>query len=257
MRAGAALVTQDPDFEHVIGTFGQPQARPERARELDLAIEHRPTANVRWQIALYDRRERDVLRLEDAENRIIDGRLVFTSSLTPSWRNALTGSSRGVEVLVRRRDPSRLNGWLGYAYGTTRYDDASRGESYWGDFDQRHTLSAYGQYRLSPRMSVGAKLRYGSNFPIAGYFVERPSGLFVGGTRNAVRLAPYSRLDVRADRTFNYATRRLTLFVEVINVFNRTNSAQTTGVASVTSRAFEYTSTMFPLLPTAGVRIDF
>jgi TonB dependent receptor len=257
VRAGASLVAQEPDVEHVIGTFGRPDVRAERARDLDAAIEYRPAANVRWRIAAYDRRERNVLRLEDAENRMVDGRLVFASSLVPSWRNALTGSARGVELLVQRRDPTRLNGWIGYSYGRIRYDDPARGEAYWGDFDQRHTLSAYGQFRLSPRTSVAAKLRYGSNFPIAGYFEERPTGLFVGRSRNAVRLPPYSRLDVRADRAFNYGSRRLTLFVEVINVFNRTNSAQTNGVVGVTSRAFEYTSTMFPMLPTAGVRFDF
>lgn len=41
--------------------------------------------------------------------------------------------------------------------------------------------------------------------------------------RNALRLPAYSRLDVRADRAFNWSGRRLTVFVDVANILNRTN----------------------------------
>ena len=241
----------------MIGTFGRPDVGAERARSLDVAIAHRPTPNVQWQIAVYDRRERDILRFQDSETRVVDGRLVFAATLQPFWQNALAGSSRGVELVVQRRDPARFNGWIGYSYGQLRYDDAGRGESFWADVDQRHTLSAYGQYRLSPRTSAGAKLRFGSNVAYPGYFEERPTGLFAGAERNTVRLPQYARLDLRADRTFNYDKRRLTLFVEIINVLNRTNVAPANGVISFTGRALAFTDQMFPLLPSAGIRIDF
>jgi len=257
LRAGGALAEQAPGFAQVIGTFGDPEARAERARHLDVALEHRPSANVRWQVAVYDRHERDILRLENNETRLVDGRLVYASSLSPSWRNALGGSARGIELIVQRRDPARFSGWVGYSYGRLRYDDSVSGESFWGDFDQRHTFSAFGDYRVSPQTSVGAKMRFGSNFPVAGYFDERQGGLFAGSARNVVRLPEYARLDLRADRAFNYNQRRLTLFVEVINVFNRTNVASANGVVAITGRALEFTDTMFPLLPSAGVRIDF
>jgi hypothetical protein len=257
LRAGSALAEQVPAFEQVVGTFGRADAGAERARHLDLALEHRPSANVRWQVAVYDREERDVMRLEDSETRIVDNRLVFASSLVPAWRNALSGTARGVELIVQRPDSARFSGWLGYSYGHFRYHDGVSGESFWSDFDQRHTFTGYGRFRLSSQTSVGAKMRYGSNFPIAGYFEERPSGLFAGGARNTVRLPEYARLDVRADRTFNYTRRRLTAFVEIVNVLNRTNVAPAGGVVSATGRALEFTDTMFPLLPSAGIRIDF
>jgi hypothetical protein len=49
----------------------------------------------------------------------------------------------------------------------------------------------------------------------------------------------------------------LTLFVEVVNVLNRTNVAPAIGVISGAGRAADFINTMFPLLPSAGVRIDF
>jgi len=257
VRAGAALADQVPDFESVVGTFGTSDARRERARQLDIGLEHQVNPHLRWQIALYDRREDDILRLEDGETRLLDRQLVFASSLTPSWRNALAGSARGIELVLERPGPARFTGSLGYSYGRQRYHDALTGDSFWADFDQRHTLTGYGQFRLSPKTSLGAKMRVGSNFPIAGYFEQRADGLFVGSDRNAVRLPAYTRLDLRADRSFTYDHRRLTLFLEVINVFNRSNLAPANGVVSATGRALNFTESMFPLLPSAGVRVDF
>jgi len=257
IRAGGALADQVPQFAQVIGTFGNRDAQVEHARHLDAAIEHRPTANVRWQVAVYDRREQDVLRLENSETRFVDRGVVFASSLTPSWQNALRGSARGVEVMLQRRDPARVSGWIGYSYGQFRYHDAATGESFRSDVDQRHTFTAYGQFRMSPRTSVGAKLRLGSNIPLPGYFEERPTGLFVGRDRNTVRLPEYARLDLRADRTFNYSRRRLTMFVEVINVLDHDNVAPANGVVGATGRAVDFTDTLFPFLPSAGIRIDF
>jgi len=41
--------------------------------------------------------------------------------------------------------------------------------------------------------------------------------------RNGLRLPAYARLDLRADRTFTWSSRRVTLFAEVANTLNRRN----------------------------------
>ena len=65
-------------------------------------------------------------------------------------------------------------------------------------------------------------MRYGSNFPIQGYIQRRPR-LLLSAQRNGSRLPEYSRLDLRADRTFTYRKSRLTLFLEVVNATNQDN----------------------------------
>jgi hypothetical protein len=174
------------------------------------------------------------------------------------FANALTGSSRGVELSLSRLDPNGLSGWISYAYGRAKYDDAITGESYWGDFDQRHIVNIYGQYRLTGRTNVSVKFRAGSNVPVAGYFVERDGGLFLSGQRNDVRLPTYARLDLRADRTFHFTRRRLTLYVEVLNVLDRTNLGPADGTVRVrTQEALGFVEQLFPLLPAAGFLIEF
>ena len=75
-------------------------------------------------------------------------------------------------------------------------------------------------YRFSHRFSVSGKYRAGSNFPIPGYYTRRGDAYFVSEQRNALRLPSYARLDLRANRTFDWSRKRLTLFAEVINVLN-------------------------------------
>jgi hypothetical protein len=151
-----------------------------------------------------------------------------------------------------------LSGWVGYSYDRTDLIDQTTGEHFASDWDQRHTLNAYAIYRHASRTSVSARLRVGSNFPLPGYYREVNGEYFLSGERNQVRLPAYGRLDVRADRSFTYQRRRLTLFVEAVNVFNRTNVAASDPTISIPSgRVRSVTENLFPLLPLAGVLVEF
>src|SRR6185295_10216024 len=120
-------------------------------------------ATARWQVTFYNREERDVLWLPGSEVRL-DGTELVPLIDYPSG-NLLDGYARGVEFLVQRRSASGLSGWLSYSLGVNRYHDRVTGESFDGDFDQRHTFNAYGMYRVTDRFSVAGKWRIGSNVP--------------------------------------------------------------------------------------------
>lgn len=113
-------------------------------------------------------------------------------------------------------------------------------------------------YRLSARTSVSARLRAGSNVPAPGYYVRRDAAWFVSSTRNEVRVPVYSRLDLRANRTFNWSRKRLTLFAEVMNVLNRDNVRFTPpGINTRTGQASGLFESMIPFVPSAGILIEF
>jgi hypothetical protein len=91
-----------------------------------------------------------------------------------------------------------------------------------------------------------------------GYWQQRGPLLFVGEHRNDVRLPGYGRLDIRANHVFNYTKRRLTLFVEVMNVLGRSNTRwNTPGIALRTGQAFDYLQELFPRMPSAGLLLEF
>jgi hypothetical protein len=159
--------------------------------------------------------------------------------------------------VLMRRSTLGLSGWIGYMWSHTRARDRQTAEAFDGDFDQRHTLNMVVTQRLSYRTSVGAKLRVGSNVPLTGYFAGTLDDLHLAATRNTVRLPTYARLDLRATRTFTFDTRRLTLFVEVMNALGRDNYGQSDGTIRNTLRAEGYLERMIPFVPSAGFLIEF
>jgi hypothetical protein len=210
------------------------------------------------QLTVYNREEHDLVRNYVAEPQVRSDRIPFHVLTRGGWANALDGHSRGVEVLVQRRSNRGLSGWLSYSFGVNRYRDQLTGESFDGDYDQRHTLNAYGMQRITNRFSLAGKLRIGSNTPAVGYWEQRNGDYFVASARNALRVPVYARLDLRANRTFNWQTKRLTLFVEVMNVLGRENVRyERPGVNRRTGQAFGIFSTMIPRVPSAGILLEF
>lgn len=255
-RGGVGVQQQGPTIDQARLAGTAADLRPERARSVDVGVEQSFGSTWRASAVVYDRRERDRLRLVGAEPLLRGSALVVPSS--PHWENALSGRSRGLGLAIERRVADGLSGWIGYALEHTDVTDARRGETYDADFDQRHTFNAYSLYRWSGRTAVSARVRVGSNFPMPGYF--RTSGLehALAAQRNRVRLPTYARLDVRADRTFTKQRTRFTLFAEVINVFNRDNVGPGDPDISLSSgRVRGLFDALFPVLPAAGLLVEF
>lgn len=233
---------------------------PERALSFDLGLEGMLTKTIGVRAAVYRRNESNIIRSYNHEPRVVNNKLI--PEAPPVWRNTLSGASRGGEFLVQRKAPTGLVGWIAYSYGRTRYDDRLTAESFDSDFDQRHTLNIMLEAKRSYRTSFAAKLRIGSGTPLPGYFkgdATDASGLFGSDVRNRVRLPHFLRLDLRANRTFTFDRRRLTLFAEVLNATARRNLGPAEGSMRSTSPflALNYTERLLPWLPSIGILIEF
>lgn len=248
---------QLPELRHVHGNGGSTELRPERASHAEVGIEQRPSDRLRWQLSLFSRWEADVLRPPDPYPRLVGDAFVW-HAVGERYSSALSGASHGVELLVSRRSPGRLSGWASYAYGRTRHRDPLREESFWADFDQRHTFNVFAQYRVTPATSAGATLRAGSGFPLRGYFAGSSEHLSVGTARNAARLPPYVRLDLRADRRFHAFGRSLVTFVEAVNALNRVNVGLADGsIDPGTGEATGFTEPLLRRRISAGIVFEF
>jgi hypothetical protein len=271
VRGGSGVYRQFPGLDELYGPYATGRSlRPERALHIDAGVEHTLPHQTRLQLNIYGRREKDVLWRPDSEPRLAANGTIQRGAIAAPLVNALDGEARGVEVVMRRDATDGFSGWAGYAYSRLRYTDTSTGEQFWGDADQRHTLTLYGNYRLSNRTSVSARYRYGSNYPRVGYIAESTTAparvpvvdgrpLFYGLTaeRNTLRLPVYSRLDVRADRAFNWSGRRLVLFIDIANILNRTNLRNTPYFVDDAGRVFDSTESLMPIVPSGGFVIEF
>src|SRR5262245_37976382 len=164
LRGGVGVAHQRPTFDEIVGLRGTPDLTPERAYHGELGIEGLISSNWTWRITGYTREERNVIRLLGTNFQVIDGS-VIAPSFTTHFQNALDGHAHGAEFTLERKSSSRVSGWASYAYGHTRYHDQVTGETFWADFDQRHTFNAYGLYRFNEKFSASGRYRQGSNYP--------------------------------------------------------------------------------------------
>jgi hypothetical protein len=232
LAASAGASHQFPEVGRAYRFTAPGRFQPERAIHTDVSLRHQLTAAVRWEATLYQRREQGILDRSDGR---------------------LTGSARGFELILERRSTSGVSGWTAYTYGRARQRDAERLETFWADFDQRHAIAAFGMYRWPDSTSVGATWRIGTGVPIPGYLSYRGNDLFVGERRNEVRLSTYSRFDVRADRAFQLGNRRVQAFVEIVNLFNRSNTAAARGTFGFGGEAVGFVQRLTPRRVSAGV----
>ena len=175
--------------------------RPEDAITVDLGAERRIREAWRLSMTGYYRRDNHGFRSEINDFRIAGNRLVGPSAAV--WANTVSGHARGMELTLDRRAANGVSGWISHAYGHTRMKDSRTGESYVADYDQTHMVNAYAGYRSSSRLGLSARFRYGSNFPLQGYFDEVDGG-YASADKNRKRLPAYARLDLRAERSFTY-----------------------------------------------------
>src|SRR5262249_20517320 len=136
----------------------------------------------------------------DLEHGLVPVRGVLLPQLGPYLHNSLVGRSRGIDIMLQRRSANRLSGWVSYSYGSSAYTDPVSQLSFWGDFDQRHTINAYGSYRISKTINLSGKYRFGTNFPVPGFYATDGKNLFFSELRNQIRLNDYSRLDLRLSK---------------------------------------------------------
>jgi outer membrane receptor for ferrienterochelin and colicin len=256
LRASAGTQYQLPPLVALHGLLGNPGLRMPHAFEIDGGVEHAVGGGHTLSVDVYRRRDRDAL-FALAEPRLENGHP--TARLNP-FQNALDGTSRGVEVAIRRGSARRLSGWVSYAYGNARMIDASDGLAFPSDDDQRHTLNAVGSFRLSGTLALGAQWRHGSGMPRHGFLTPKGSTLVLGTERNQIRLPPYDRLDLRIRKVFPFGWGVFTLSGEVLNVINRKNEYNVESTLLTVARTGQYVSGLrkgFPVAPSIGLSVQF
>ncbi len=231
-----------------------------------------------------------LVRIEGYAKRfadLVEPAAALDPRLRPSELRRFGGTSRGVDVLVRRfgggptegttgiATGGRAGGWLSYSYAISRRELGD--ESYYPAHDRRHDLNLVGSYRLAARTTLGARIGVASGTPYTGYVgsyarwsydpvLRRWRAPGSGATsardeqirtaRNADRYPTYERLDLSAHRQFRLRGLDGDAFINVVNVFNNRNVLLYTFDTSETPPRVAGISQL-PFLPTLGARFAF
>ena len=237
--------------------------RGERAEHRVLGVEYPVARAVALRVEAYERlTTRPRPRWENLDN-IYD---LFPEAqtdrvlLTPTEARA-----RGVEVLLSSRGASPLR-WNA-SYALARTEEQIAGQWRPRARDQRHTFYTDATYVLNPRWEFSAAWHFHTGWPttdvvysLAPLTNGRRLLVSANGPVYGVRLPDYHRLDLRATRRFKLRHGEVRAFVDIFNVYDRTNllgydhRVTVTGTQVTDTRK---TRDQLPLLPSIGVSWQF
>ncbi len=261
------------------GFFYQSQA----LQELDAADgddRFYPAQRAEHRIVGMEHRLRDgtSLRIEAYERRISDPRPEYRSvepQYEPVWEEGpedrvrlepTRGLARGIEVLARRDVGGRFAWSVSYALASA--EDEIDGEWVPRPYDQRHTLRLEAAYRPSASWSMSWAWQYHSPWPgtPGGYTLDTlATGDLVFmqflGRMNSERLPAYHRFDARLSRHFPLGRGRLSVYLDVFNLYDRENAKsfnyRIDGLGGTQFGVVRTTHELLGLLPTVGARWEF
>jgi hypothetical protein len=230
---------------------------PERSIHAVAALEQRVSKDTRLRAEFYQRSDRDLIERPLLDPRIIPAGIVLVAN--PTLYNSARGYARGVQLVAQRRSANRLSGWIGYTLAWARKRDGVDGTHYWSRDDQRHTVNTYLGYRIRPSVHASGKWTYGSGQPIPGFFRRDGASYFLTSVRNEQRLDPYSRLDLRINKSFVRDRWKMTLYAELINATKRRNIRFISfdGADRRTGQAFVTLEPVMPMMPAGGITFEF
>ncbi len=180
-----------------------------------------------------------------------------------------SAQSHGLEVSLRARQSSKLNWWISYAW--SKVEDQLAERDVRRSIDQTHALTASANWQPARKWSLTWVWLYHTGWPttsVSAQLARNAAGEtfidYTVGRFYAERLDDYHRLDFRASRTSKLGPGLLTAFLDIRNLYNRSNPR---GVAitdpdfirqpSGSIDVFFPTEDWLPILPSIGVSYEF
>ncbi|MBD3403402.1 TonB-dependent receptor plug domain-containing protein [candidate division GN15 bacterium] len=175
------------------------------------------------------------------------------SSLAPDYRNWLYplqvfpeahldrvqidrtgGVAKGIELYAKHDTDSRFAWWASYSLAWSnehaesfRYDGAAVpvNDNVPAVYDQRHTLYFDMSYRPNASWQLNLAWQYRTGWPYTEAEIVTDGNYYYisAGDLNGERYPAYHRLDLRLNRYFETSHGRVSLFVELINLYDRDN----------------------------------
>ncbi len=142
------------------------------------------------------------------------------------------GTAGGFEFYLHQDRWHRLKWWLSYSWSV--FENEINSETKPREMDQRHTINVDLSYHFAEKWVLNAYWHYHSGWP---YTLETVTVLtqnqdgsynwqWAPGPIYGERFPPYHRMDIRLSRYFATRTGRISVFLEVRNLYDRDNIRQ-------------------------------
>jgi TonB family protein len=243
-KGGVGSFYQPPDPSRTLPELGASGLVSSRAVHAMLGVEQSLAKHVDVSIEAFEKElsKLEYVREDGSGNEITD--------------NSGRGRVWGADLLLRYHGGDNFFGWVAYTLSrSTRKPGSGEPEELFR-YDQTHVLNVLGSYRLGRGWEIGGRFRYASGLPYAacsgGLFNSATGDYRCYGTQRQKRLAPYHRLDLRLEKVFQFATYRLSAYIDVLNAYGHYSPDK--AVENYDYSGAKPLSRSLPLLPSIGLR---
>jgi len=251
IKGSAGLYHQNPQGFEILDETGNTELKPELSYQFSLGTDVRFTDFLSLDVTGFYKR---LTRLVVFNSGSVTG-----GGSDAAWTNSGDGHIYGAEVFLRWEQFKNFEGWVALTLQRSQRRDGPDEDPYWYDFDQPVILDVVASYDLPYGFRIGARWRYVSGNPDTPildsiYDADEDSYFPISGQYNSDRLPNFHQLDIRVDKDFTFRRWKLTVYLDVMNVYNRKNPESTIYNFDYTEKTFLFG---LPLIPNLGVKAQF
>jgi TonB family protein len=240
LKGGVGIYDQPPTPLQTEPTYGQLGLSSNRSTHYDLGIEQELTSKI------------DIS---------VDGFYKsFSNQVVAGLGNSGSGDAYGAEVFLRYKDDGRFFGWLSYTLSKSKRRSLPGEALSLFQYDQTQALTLVGSYKLGNGWQLGARFRLSSGFlytPSSFGALDAAAGSQMpadGYPPYGQRLPLFQQLDLRLDKTWNFAGGKLTGYLDIQNVYIAANPQGISYNYNFTQSSY---SLGLPIVPSLGLRGEF
>ncbi len=251
IKGSAGIYHQNPQGYEILDATGNNELNPEKSYQFSLGAEIQFTDFLSLDVLGFYKRLEDLI--------VFDQSADLSDGFGSSWVNSGDGHIYGMEVFLRWETFKNFEGWVALTLQRSQRRDHPDWDFYWYDFDQPVILDVVASYRLPYGFRIGARWRYTSgnpDTPVINSIYDSDSDNYIPlqGPYNSDRLPAFHALDIRIDKDFNFRRWKLTVYLDLMNVYNRKNPESKVYNFDYTERTFLYG---LPILPNLGFKAQF
>ena len=242
IKAGVGRFSQSPDERQAVAPIGNPDLKMTHALHASAGVEQKITDAFSASV--------------EGFGKWIDGAVTATpGGRPPFFVNAQEGRIFGGELMLRVKPRGRFFGFVSYTLMRSERRDPDEAWRLF-DRDQTHILGAAGVYRLGRGWEIGATVRYTSGAPytpVVASTYDATADVYSprAGQPMSARNPPFSRLDLRIQKTWTFSRWSLAAYLDVQNVLNAPNRE---GFAYSYDYRERQGARGLPILPILGLR---
>jgi len=252
LKGGIGLYSQGASPQETSEDTGNPDLTLQRSYQYGLGVEQRLTDRIRLSVDLFYKQLDRLVRQSDDEI-VRDGRRV-----AENFDNDSYGRAYGAEILARYEPDEWFFGWV--AVTLLRSERRDQGGPWRpSEFDQILNLTLLGSFDLGRGWNLGLRFRVAQGYPytpVVGSIFDSDCDQYlpIEGEPNSGRLPWFHQLDLRVDKTFDWDVFRLSVYLDVQNIYFQSN-VESIGYNHDYTRRTDVHG--LPILPALGIKGSF